>query len=417
MFQEGTKSKPNYEMNISTGPASNQDVLKVPETNKKKPENEIEERLSDVNKKLQSLIISDITNITDLSKFKEMLKKHTVPKTFDCTPPGITYKQTLKTSQTACKPHAISKEACDFVRDQYWHDENMKTCGFSRKVEICTITTTNMTHFQYKCSMNDCIKYNKKLVIIKTFSSKEEELEIRLSSKNIKEIQKLIPLAAKESTYEGFNFLFLQCANEEENIEPYETIGQLLLLPPTKLVSTKEKRTHKYSEDFNVNIVLLDSVSRSHFYRSLPHTIEKINYVNKNSDTEILDFELFQSIHGHTVENLHALFTGQLFPKQWSDAQLEKAALGIGEMFERFANSGYHTYYHDDLCYKEWCGLRMDLGSPATWDQFAKRLKANHIQNTGNAIVSLRQQRSNFCKISILLSYTIKKNYDYGGKV
>lgn len=36
MFQEGTKSKPNYEMNISTGPASNQDVLKVPETNKKK---------------------------------------------------------------------------------------------------------------------------------------------------------------------------------------------------------------------------------------------------------------------------------------------------------------------------------------------------------------------------------------------
>ena len=35
MFQEGTKSKPNYEMNISTGPASNQDVLKVPETNKK----------------------------------------------------------------------------------------------------------------------------------------------------------------------------------------------------------------------------------------------------------------------------------------------------------------------------------------------------------------------------------------------
>lgn len=206
MFQEGTKSKPNYEMNISTGPASNQDVLKVPETNKKKPENEIEERLSDVNKKLQSLIISDITNITDLSKFKEMLKKHTVPKTFDCTPPGITYKQTLKTGQTACKPHAISKEACDFVRDQYWHDENMKTCGFSRKVEICTITTTNMTHFQYKCSMNDCIKYNKKLVIIKTFSSKEEELEIRLSSKNIKEIQKLIPLAAKESTYEGFNF-------------------------------------------------------------------------------------------------------------------------------------------------------------------------------------------------------------------
>lgn len=265
--------------------------------------------------------------------------------------------------------------------------------------------------------MNDCIKYNKKLVIIKTFSSKEEELEIRLSSKNIKEIQKLIPLAAKESTYEGFNFLFLQCANEEENIEPYETIGQLLLLPPTKLVSTKEKRTHKYSEDFNVNIVLLDSVSRSHFYGSLPHTIEKINYVNKNSDTEILDFELFQSIHGHTVENLHALFTGQLFPKQWSDAQLEKAALGIGEMFERFANSGYHTYYHDDLCYKEWWGLRMDLGSPATWDQFAKRLKANHIQNTGNAIVSLRQQRSNFCKISILLSYTIKKNYDYGGKV
>ena len=267
IFQEGTKSKPNYETNINSGPASDHDVLEVQEINK--IENEIEKKLSDVNKKLKSLIISDITNITDLSKFKEMLKTRTVSKTFNCTPPGITYKQTLKTGQTACKPHVISKEACDFVRDQYWHDENMQTCGFSRKVEICTIKTKNMTHFQYKCS----------------------------------------------------------------------------------------------------------------------HTIEKINSINKDSETEILDFELFQSIHGHTVENLHALFTGQLFPRQWSDAQLEKVALGIGEMFGRFANSGYHTYYHDDLCYKEWWGLRMDLGSPTTWDQFAKRLKANHIQDTGNAIV------------------------------
>ena len=44
MFQEGTKNKPKYETNISTGLASNHDVMKVQEINQNKPENEIKKK-------------------------------------------------------------------------------------------------------------------------------------------------------------------------------------------------------------------------------------------------------------------------------------------------------------------------------------------------------------------------------------
>ena len=64
----------------------------------------------------------------------------------------------------------------------------------------------------------------------------------------------------------------------------------------------------------NINIVWLDSISRRHFYRSLPRTVETMDQINRDAQTkaEILDFELMQSVHGHTHENLIALTQGKV---------------------------------------------------------------------------------------------------------
>ena len=70
---------------------------------------------------------------------------------------------------------------------------------------------------------------------------------------------------------------------------------------------------------------------------------------------QVIDFELFQAVHGHTNEVLHGLFTGKLFPP---NATLkEKAVSEFGKFFGKFEESGYHTLYNDDMCYDKWWGI------------------------------------------------------------
>ena len=135
----------------------------------------------------------------------------------------------------------------------------------------------------------------------------------------------------------------------------------------------------------NINMILLDSTARSHFYRSLPTVVQTFNEINKNltAPAEILDFELFQSLHGHTAENIHALFTGTMFPKHWTNEQRESVTLNPGVFFRKFASAGYRTVYQDDLCYDAGWGMKMDMGMPDTWNNFLERLSAAGIDNGG----------------------------------
>jgi len=184
---------------------------------------------------------------------------------------------------------------------------------------------------------------------------------------------------------EGYGFLILQCVEKNvtsisdyKNDDQKNFLGQLLILLPN-IRQKLESNTKK----ININIVLLDSTSRSHFYRSLPKTLQMIERINSDptNAADILDFELFQAINGHTNTNIRALFTGKLYPKNATND--ERELLGFDHFFGKFVANGYKTYYQDDMCYDNVWGLRLNLGTPGTWKKFKRSLRDNHIHSTG----------------------------------
>lgn len=102
-----------------------------------------------------------------------------------------------------------------------------------------------------------------------------------------------------QSTFRnGFQFCFLQC----------EKIKQVLWFPPKLKIDGKIK----VGKRININILLLDSLSRPHFYRVLPRAVEALREIvyNKSIPATALDFELLQGIGQHTFENIRPIFSG-----------------------------------------------------------------------------------------------------------
>ena len=106
--------------------------------------------------------------------------------------------------------------------------------------------------------------------------------------------------AVKTNLERGFSFLFLRCGKN----------FQVLTFPPIleKVVEGKNKSR------ININVIMLDSISRPHFYRIMPRAVEALRKIvqDPNIKATALDFELAQSIGQQTFENLRPFFSGVL---------------------------------------------------------------------------------------------------------
>ena len=72
----------------------------------------------------------------------------------------------------------------------------------------------------------------------------------------------------------------------------YDFVGQMFLIPPLPEKQYKQKQS---KTNININLVMIDSVARSHFYRSLPHTISTFSKINKyrHVKAEVLTLSCF----------------------------------------------------------------------------------------------------------------------------
>ena len=302
-------------------------------------------------------------------------------------------RRTTKSNNISCRPHVASEEACQLAKELYRTNPALQTCGYSRPVEICTYNLDNVEEgsstSQIVCSVKDCTKYKRPNVVVWLPSKQTGKLIKKdyIASEN--ELQKRIDGVISEArSKNGSNFMLLECTDSEDGQRaPYDFIGQMFLIPP---VPEKEYQQQQSSKTININLVMIDSVARSHFYRSLPRTISTFSKINKYRDVkaEVLDFEMFQSLEGHTAENVHGLFTGKLFPKSFTGQQREQSAVGVGEFLKIWKKSGYKTIYQDDLCFDNFWGMRLDLGTPNSWEEFMKAKSDNFIDSIGRFSLS-----------------------------
>jgi len=94
------------------------------------------------------------------------------------------------------------------------------------------------------------------------------------------------------------DFAFLKCQN---------TLQVLVFPPKVHRNKTADNRKH-----ININLLVLDSVARPHFFRMMRKSVETMRKVvyDGSIPATVLDFELFQSISMHTFDNMRPLFSG-----------------------------------------------------------------------------------------------------------
>ena len=219
---------------------------------------------------------------------------------------NILHRQTSSNTTTkdkvACVPITTTEEGCKLAAKLYSPDKTLKQCESSDPiVEICHQVESGQLkqqhRHQFKCSFSDCTrKYSKQKVAVRMVNDQNGNLKShRRIFNNAKNLEKALPRIATKTLSEGYGFLILQCIDDHEDVSidkiKAPEIAQLLILPPLfSKIRNKEKRgqqqqqqQQRKQEIINLNIILMDSASRSHFYRSLPKTIKTFEEINQDS--------------------------------------------------------------------------------------------------------------------------------------
>ena len=158
-------------------------------------------------------------------------------------------------------------------------------------------------------------------------------------------------------------------------------IKQALVFPPrTKSMNNNQNKNNLV----NVNIIVLDSVSRQHFYRKLPTSVSKLSMLQKTGAALVLDYELFQSLAPRTFPNMRAMFSGRVD----IDADDEENSYGLDELIGHYKELGYQTLLQEDSCwFDSWGALITDNkhneNIASDWDNLYQKLKRMPIDDYG----------------------------------
>lgn len=199
----------------------------------------------------------------------------------------------------------------------------------------------------------------------------------------------------------SFGFCFIRCPVETEysNMDDPVFKEQLLILPPD--FNLEEKNSNQQANKINVNIILIDSVSRQHFYRSLKQSVAVLENM-KNAD--VFDFELVQAVRSRTFETLQTIFSGDVDPnvQPFGTHEIPPEPLKVGALFGKYKELGYTTLWLEDLCYLwEW-GISKDLhflnksgSNEQTWARMWQKLVGNYIDDVDVTLAMCRVLAAN----------------------
>lgn len=288
-------------------------------------------------------------------------------------------KMEYSSENVACKKHKSSQVACNFAKKFYEYDFDKWRCNRSKEIRICELHSDHI----FVCDYYACGPMFDGEIVVHLFDPESGLVRaLYRGYYNNKDLNENILRHAQTTMKEGYPFLYLSC-----NMDTHQT--QLLMFDQSILEDATKRQRNLEPENINLNVILFDSISRAHFYRSLEKTVNFLKEVNTKASykAEILDFELFQSIHGHTTENLYALWNGKKFPLSMTDKEKENAKTELNNMLEYLKTRGYEILYQEDECWEGFWGLNSDLGNFENWTDFsAALLKNTSIDDTGMSV-------------------------------
>ena len=289
---------------------------------------------------------------------------------------------TLVQENTACLPHIQSEKACEYTAKTYAPYPSLLECP-ELPYELCTILekkpkflNQSYTLLKIRCDMSLCDP--SKPMYIEAMNPKNGQMikyDIPLGA-NDSVVENLVLKYAETSRASDLNFLFLNCTGLFTGVK----ISQLLTFLPALSHKTEKTAKHKV----NVNLVLIDSLSRAHFYRSLPNTIKFLQKINAGQSFpgHIFEYELLQAVHGHTHESEQALFGGRLYSKNLTSKQKSAKPVDLHMLYGVFKKAGYQTMFVEDLCWKAVYGIVTSLKA-RSWTTLLSKMKGTSIDTRG----------------------------------
>jgi hypothetical protein len=156
--------------------------------------------------------------------------------------------------------------------------------------------------------------------------------------------------------------------------------GVQVLTFPKILDRVEAVQKHEKRRRFNINIVLEDSLSRGHFYRTLLKTASTFRDIiyNQSIPSTLLEFEKMQSLASNTYFSLQRLFTAQKYSNFIPSCEYDMikefrankeflandtkytCTFGLEEMFGRYKKAGYSTLLQEDHCWLDHWGSFLD---------------------------------------------------------
>ncbi|XP_028417817.1 uncharacterized protein LOC114542477 [Dendronephthya gigantea] len=233
-------------------------------------------------------------------------------------------------------------------------------CDIKDAVKICSISGgENYKREQVQVSCNDS-HCRGKTILLGLFNEKMGKVTWRKLN-NTDNLNAQLKQHILSSTFAP-RFALLKCGK-----------GTQVLGFPTILKRAKPSRRLEKRRTFSINIVVEDSLSRAHFYRTLLKTASTFRDIvyNQTIPSTLLEFEKVQGYGSTTFNNLKRLFTGQKYNKVIDNCKytveefkangsMFNCTYGVEEMFARYKNAGYSTLLQEDHCWRDAWGSFMD---------------------------------------------------------
>lgn len=274
-----------------------------------------------------------------------------------CSYEGLQSTEKFPSPNMSCVLHKKTIEECNEAF-KYFGEYNLTSeslrCRKPASRPICTFLTESRFSPRDKVSVT-CWRdvCSKSSPILLGCSDPEygivDEEKNWLKFHSVGELEQKLPGIVTQNSIQGFNSCFLKCKMGRTIVK------QALIFPP--ILKRVVKKTSPSAKKINVNIVLEDSLSRSHFYRSMPRSAQSLRDIYRDSSFQatVLDFELVQSYAAYTLLNAQFLMAGRSLQGTSSNGKTPKRVNGINVLTGRFKQFGYQTLMHEDLCwFDEW---------------------------------------------------------------